>query len=135
MASKDYHRKYNRERYHRIRAEVVDKLGGVCAKCGSAEDLQVDHTNPSEKAFDSKKWLNVSSDVLWKEIEKCQLLCSKCHTEKTISDRGQSPAKNSHGTLSSYRYCGPPKCEACKKAKRDYTREYFRKNPRDRKPA
>lgn len=61
------------------------------------------------------------------ELAKCQLLCKPHHLEKTLRERGFKPAKGTHGTLSAYKSCGPPKCEECKKAKRDYQREYKQK--------
>lgn len=52
-----------------------------------------------------------------------QLLCRSCHEAKTLVDRGQESAKESHGTLSSYKYC---KCNLCKKAKADYMSRYHK---------
>jgi len=55
-----------------------------CVKCSSTEDLQLDHIDPKLK----------ESPIIWscnlkirnKEIEKCQVLCQKCHREKTKVD-------------------------------------------------
>ena len=127
MASKEYHRKYNLKRYHLRRQEALQSLGGECVACGSIDNLQFDHVDPSRKSFDSKRWMNVSIARFWEEISKCQLLCRGCHEEKSLEERGEMSAKGSHGTLSSYRYCGPPKCDACKTAKREYMIEYRQK--------
>ena len=44
-----YMRVYIGERYHRRRKEAIEKLGGKCAKCGSAENLQFDHIDRKTK--------------------------------------------------------------------------------------
>lgn len=114
--------------YSRKRKEkVIEILGGKCANCGCAEisKLEVDHKNRNEKSLTfGKRWHQSWTRIL-EEIKKCQLLCKKCHIEKTVKERKQKLARGTHGTLSSYRYC---KCEVCRKANRDYFREY---NKRD----
>ena len=58
-----------------------------------------------------------------RNMEKCQLLCFSYHSKKTILESGKKIARGNHGTVSTVRYC---KCELCKKAKREYMREYRR---------
>jgi hypothetical protein len=84
------------------------------------EDLQIDHIDPADKFAEISQLLTYSEKRLQAEPAKCQLLCGECHEDKSISERGQSPARGTHGTLSAYRYCGPPKCDECKGAKRLY---------------
>ena len=55
------------------------------------------------------------------ELQKCQLLCVSCHMTKTITDRGHSPAKGTHGTISAYRYCH---CSLCREAKNKVHRQW-----------
>lgn len=38
--------------------------------------------------------------------------------------RVHRPAKGTHGTVSAYRYCGPPKCDECKAAKAEAQRRW-----------
>ena len=79
---------YLKERYHRLKREAFDILGGVCAHCQSTLSLQVDHINPKTKSFNvtrklrSLPWSNILS-----ELKKCQLLCRLCHKEKTKSEK------------------------------------------------
>lgn len=116
-----YHRDYNNRRYSRVRERLVSMLGGQCVKCGSTENLQFDHVDPSTKSFNvsegwARKWF-----LVVEEINKCQLLCFSCHRKKTLKDCNQQDARKSHGTLSSYRYC---KCSLCREAKAKYNRAH-----------
>jgi hypothetical protein len=114
-------RSYMQKRYAERRKEAIIYLGGECKLCGSQEDLEFDHKNPSEKEYEIAKLLLRNRDKLYPELDKCQLLCKECHDEKTLSDFNWQDAKKTHGTLSSFRYC---KCDECKKAKASYMREY-----------
>lgn len=117
----EYMRKYHLKRYHDIRDELIQYLGGMCWKCGRKERLELDHRDPKSKEFEVSVFLSVSLNKLYLEIEKCQVLCQKCHIKKTLKEKGQKSAQGTHGTLSSYRYC---KCVLCKRAMSDYNREY-----------
>ena len=122
--SNSYMKTYMLARYHKKMSEVKNKLGGKCVKCNSIENLQLDHVNPETKNFTVAKLWNSKKEVFDLEISKCQLLCKKCHEEKTLLDLGQVSAKITHGTLSSYRYC---RCELCKKAKSEYMKVFRKK--------
>ena len=124
----EYMSEYHKRRYHRMRADIIKFLGGRCVQCGVNKDLEIDHRNPKEKKFSvSIGVARERKDVLWKEVEKCQLLCKECHSKKTIKDMGNKVAKGTHGTISSYRWCGPPKCQACKDAKNKIHRVWRKK--------
>lgn len=130
MANKDkekykaYMKEYMLKKYKERREKAIDKLGGKCVKCGGTLELQFDHINPEEKSFTIAKRSSINEEDFWKEIDKCQLLCGECHKLKTLTDMGMKQAKGFHGTLSTYRYC---KCDLCKKAKAEYTRNYRKK--------
>ena len=101
--------------------------------CGSIYDLEIDHIDRATKSFSPlDKILSMPWASFEEELKKCQLLCKTCHATKTLSDlnKEQIKGQNKHGTLSSYRYCGPPKCKECKEAKRIYTNEYRVKHGR-----
>ena len=63
---------------------LKEKMGGKCVICGATENLQFDHINPLEKSY------NISTNYFRKDVDeelaKCQLLCSRCHLEKTKND-------------------------------------------------
>ena len=122
--SNPYMKNYMLARYHKRMSEAKNKLGNKCSKCFSTEDLQLDHIDPETKNFTISHLWNSKKEVFDLEISKCQLLCKKCHEEKTLLDMGRVSAKITHGTVSSYRYC---KCELCKKAKSEYMKVFREK--------
>lgn len=67
----------------RTKQKLVEYKGGECVKCGYNKcitALQFHHEDPNEKDFSisGKSW---SFERLKKEVDKCILLCSNCHTE------------------------------------------------------
>tara|TARA_B100001113_G_C20920908_1_gene540043 strand:+ start:57 stop:779 length:723 start_codon:yes stop_codon:yes gene_type:complete len=81
--NRDRIRKMSREGYHKRRKLLVEMLGGKCVDCGTTENLQFDHKDPSEKSF---RISCVLSERTFKELEKCELRCGDCHLEKTKND-------------------------------------------------
>lgn len=80
--------KKQKEALHQWYLNVVRKRredwfieNGPCTKCGSSEQLELDHVDPSKKV----------SHAIWSwakarrlaELEKCQALCHTCHAAKT----------------------------------------------------
>lgn len=122
MWSDEERRAYHRAYYQKRRRKIVDYLGGECAICGSKEDLQIDHKDPSQKAFDISRRLTLESVIY--ELEKCQLLCQAHHEEKT----GQENSGFTHGTLYGWmrKKCS---CEDCTVAKWEW---HDRRNERRR---
>jgi 5-methylcytosine-specific restriction endonuclease McrA len=54
---------------------------GPCVKCGSFTDLELDHIDESTKVTHGVwSW---SEKRRSEELAKCQILCKKCHLEKT----------------------------------------------------
>lgn len=120
MNDNEYMRKYMLNRYNKRISEAKVKLGGKCVKCGAINDLEFDHIDKVTKSFTiaGSGW-NANKTDFDNEINKCQLLCVSCHEEKTLVDFGRVSAKNTHGTLSSYRYC---RCDLCKTAKSNHAK-------------
>lgn len=119
-----YMREYHIQRYYRLRNQALILLGNKCRVCGSKEKLQIDHVNRKFKSFEVTRMLSVSLKRFYNEIKKCQILCQTCHADKTALELGKKIARNTHGTLSSYRYC---KCNICKKVNSDYMKAYWLK--------
>jgi hypothetical protein len=115
-------------RYYRLKRRLTKLLGGKCTQCGTTKRLQFDHVRPETKSFALGDYiLRCSWAKLLAEVKKCQLLCPVCHTLKTLKDRGQVPARGTHGTLAAYRYCH---CAICRGVKAKWTREYRLRLPR-----
>jgi len=63
-----------------------------CEECGESDwrTLDFHHVNPAQKGFllaRISSW--VSWKRLWKEIEKCRVLCANCHRKATIPFEGR----------------------------------------------
>jgi hypothetical protein len=86
---------------------------GPCAKCGSWENLEIDHIDPAQKTADvSLIWSRAESYRL-AELAKCQVLCKPCHREKSIAEGSLRPL--THGTRKRYED-GGCRCDLCRAA-------------------
>ena len=70
-----------------FKVSCVKYKGGSCIKCGynkSLNAMDFHHRDPKEKDFDVSKYRTqgkiLSKDVL-NELDKCDLLCCRCHRE------------------------------------------------------
>lgn len=81
---REYEKSYQKQRYHRRRQYMIDRLGGECKSCGGNSDLEIDHVDPATKSFDTTKI--VSDERMESELDKCQLLCRTCHLKKSQSE-------------------------------------------------
>ncbi len=110
------------KRYHSRRASILEQLGGQCKACVSKENLEIDHIDPDQKSHElAGKLSSLAKLKLEAEIEKCQLLCGDCHTEKTLVDNGFQ--RTTHGTTTMYCHhkC---RCEICRTANSVRSRAY-----------
>jgi len=109
-------RKRALEKVLQRRVDWLD-ANGPCVLCGSSDDLEVDHLDPTVK--DSHRIWSWSLERRTAELKKCQVLCSKCHKQKTREQRRESMK---HGTESMYRF-GPCRCELCLVGRNEYKRQ------------
>ena len=94
MATKEEQREYQRKWVAKRRADFfADK---ECIRCGSHEDLELDHVDPSQKI--SHNIWSWSEHRRLTEIAKCQILCHDCHVTKSQENgdvaRGERSGKN-----------------------------------------
>lgn len=119
---KPYIRKKVAEYRAKRRKYAINKLGGKCNVCGSTEQLEFDHIDPTTKISTIAKIWTASKEVFEEELNKCQLLCKKCHKEKTKKEPSLPPwnkNKWEHGSLTGYvgKKC---RCDKCRKYYSDY---------------
>lgn len=108
---KEKRREHGRKWVARRRAEwLVDKC---CVRCGSKEELEVDHIEPGAK-FEHRVWSWAKPRML-AELAKCQVLCRTCHDEKTRTDG--SLKISTHGGPGMYENHGC-RCDECRAWKR-----------------
>jgi 5-methylcytosine-specific restriction endonuclease McrA len=91
------------------------EANGPCVRCGSKENLQVDHKDPTKKV-DHKvwSWSKVRREA---ELAKCQVLCIECHKKKSAIEAARPTP---HGTDAGYtrNKCRCADCRAAHSAKR-----------------
>jgi hypothetical protein len=63
--------------------QAIQYLGGKCQICGYAacpEALNFHHVRPRDKLFEISRRAS-SFQAIQKELDKCELLCCRCHCE------------------------------------------------------
>ena len=80
-------REYNLARVTERRNLWLARLGGKCAKCGSTEQLEFDHIDPSTKEYHPTNLWTRREETVVAELAKCQLLCNSCHIEKSADEK------------------------------------------------
>lgn len=75
-----------RQRRRNFKTELVNRRGSKCELCGynkSFSALDFHHIDKSTKSFSISEGCRTSKskEEIFKEIEKCILLCSNCHHE------------------------------------------------------
>lgn len=113
-------RKYQRDWMEARRNDWIESQGGCCAECGSVENLEVDHIDPSKKTREPRDIWSRTASVREAELALCQVLCAECHKAKTAAEQSH---EDFHGTSAGYdkRKCRCDKCRAHNTARRrDY---------------
>lgn len=81
---REYMRKYQR-RWLSARRQAWFRAHGPCVRCGSWDDLEIDHIDPKTKITSVVwSWAEKRRD---RELLKCQVLCHRCHVMKSIEAR------------------------------------------------
>jgi len=75
--------KAKRERNRQI---IYEHCGCECCKCGSRENLEFDHINPSLKTS-KQSFLSVGKGDLLSQIDNIQVLCHNCHKKKSTAQK------------------------------------------------
>lgn len=119
--------------YYRKRRKIaLIALGGCCQKCWSRKELEIDHIDANTKTINlGADWYNVG---WWYEVlTKCQLLCNKCHVEKSREDlRAKALARGfKHGSIYGFMKRKCP-CGVCRTAQDAWNAERRRIRNSDR---
>lgn len=73
------------EALRRRKIQIVEYLGGSCARCGYDRyvgALHIHHKDPTKKDQNFRHHRNWSWQKLEKELVSCELLCANCHAEE-----------------------------------------------------
>lgn len=73
--------------YEKIKQRKKDwiEANGPCKRCGTWKDLEIDHVNweTKDRAISKHLWSSCEQKRNI-ELAKCQILCSRCHQQKSI---------------------------------------------------
>lgn len=75
---------YLRTRFNKVKIRAVEYKGGKCVLCEYSKfmgALEFHHIKPGEKNFAIGKSYCLSWEKLRAELDKCVLICSRCHNE------------------------------------------------------
>ena len=129
-----YMRNYSRLRRNERKQWALKQHGNKCCKCGAIEDLEFDHIDRKTKRINVSEMWMYKLETFLEEFRKCQLLCQKCHLDKSRKDGSlKTRGETKHGTGTAYvgHKC---RCLLCREWKRKYSREWMR-NYRKKKKA
>lgn len=79
-----------RVRFWERKQKAVEYKGGKCQKCGynaCSDALTFHHLNPKTKEFDWNRLKRRNWNAVLTELDKCILLCCRCHIEEHHKDR------------------------------------------------
>lgn len=82
-------RKRNKKRRRDNRDYIYDILAdSCCVSCGESDIwlLEFDHIDPTTKTANISQMSGWSIENIDKEIEKCNVMCTKCHRQKTAQE-------------------------------------------------
>ncbi len=108
---RDYQRQWMRSRRD---AWLMERF---CVACGSIDDLEVDHVDPSTKSMNPAQIWSRSEPDRIRELAKCQALCAACHDYRTWWQR----VTLDHGLT---RYRNGCRCRTCKDSQSMKARAY-----------
>lgn len=90
--TREYRRRYSLASYHKRRAVLVEKMGGVCSVCGSAEGITLVKKKKAP-AFKVSQVVNMNEKNRAPLLKHCVLMCSE-HAKEKLHHKGRL----THGT-------------------------------------
>lgn len=80
----EYMKLYVANRFVKLKLRAIEYKGGKCQKCKYNEcyaAMDFHHRDPNEKDVSWSKLRKRSWEKIVKELDKCDLLCNRCHSE------------------------------------------------------
>lgn len=80
---------------HAIKHQLILYKGGKCQRCGYNKcegALHFHHIDSQTKDFEISNMYNnsiYSMELLYKEVDKCELLCANCHAEEHFKNNNE----------------------------------------------
>lgn len=114
---------YMKRWYIKRKLDAIEYKGGKCKECGYNKcygALHFHHRNPGEKEFGWAQLKCRSWQSIKKELDKCDLLCANCHSEKHCH---QEMVDDVMAWLANHKR--PPEkkfCGTCQQCGQEYTR-------------
>lgn len=96
---------------------------GPCRGCGSLDDLEVDHIDPTTKELKPTHIWSRRKDIRKAELAKCQVLCRACHNAKSRV----ALVRLTHGKAHTYKNRGC-RCELCKIAYSSWRKKRYQRS-------
>jgi hypothetical protein len=81
---------FQMRRWNKKKIFAIDYKGGKCVECGSVEhpvNFDFHHRNQEEKEFDWSILRCRSQETIKRELDKCDLLCVRCHRLKMVDKK------------------------------------------------
>jgi 5-methylcytosine-specific restriction endonuclease McrA len=89
---KKYQNEWRKKDIVKRKQKVKERLGNKCSFCGKTEDLEFDHIDHNlkykQRGVANNWWY--SNVKIEETIDNIQLLCKKCHREKSAAERRAS---------------------------------------------
>ena len=144
LCLKKYAKKQNESKViqrEKFKKELVDYMGGSCIKCGYSKStmaLDFHHKNPNEKDFLISKPQNIANKkLIYKEVDKCILLCCNCHREEhnSIEKRKVNLNRTQKWRINTKRKMVKSmgdSCQICKNKYEDFQYDFHHINPEEK---
>lgn len=80
------YKEINNHKRNLRKRRIYEHFGGCCVKCGSTDNLEVDHINPAHKKS-KQSFYAMGFDKVIAEEDNLQLLCHDCHKKKSHAQK------------------------------------------------
>ncbi len=73
----------SKERRQHWRKAAIDYLGGKCVDCGNKDQRVLEFDHLRDKTRNVSWFMDRNWELLFEELEKCELVCANCHVVRT----------------------------------------------------